>query len=475
MPTAPAAILAVCLAWLIVATIVGLVGGSLEGLFFERFAFGAVQILSTLVIVWRAFTTGGHDRTAWLLIAASFIVWMIADLVSAIRVGDSGDVPVPSISDIGYLTYVVFWTAAFGYMARSRVTNAPLRMLIDGFAATFAAAALCGMLIFQPLLDTSDVISVENLVNLAYPLSAILLLGILVATLAMRQWQFTSTWILLTLSVLAWFVADSYFAISIAAGNYDPEALPNLGWVWAMFFAALAAWQPLRILPVKTIGTVSELILPLVAGVVAIVVMTLAAFVDVSPLVVGLAAASLLCVVLRMAMTIRDNVAMLQISRREALTDPLTGLGNRRALMCDLQVAFGGPEGVQPTQSLMLALLDLNNFKRYNDSLGHGAGDDLLKALSSRLREVLVGSGTGYRIGGDEFCLLIRGNPRQRQATLTAANAALSETTAGLVVSSSYGTVSIPDEATDANTALRLADQRMYSHKSLAGGDPSSK
>jgi GGDEF domain-containing protein len=89
-----------------------------------------------------------------------------------------------------------------------------------------------------------------------------------------------------------------------------------------------------------------------------------------------------------------ENHEPLLASRHEALTDALTGLGNRRGLMADLRDASG---------EVMLALFDLDGFKNYNDSFGHGAGDALLARLGERLAETMDGVGAGYRMGGDEF------------------------------------------------------------------------
>src|SRR5256885_2413326 len=69
-----------------------------------------------------------------------------------------------------------------------------------------------------------------------------------------------------------------------------------------------------------------------------------------------------------------DNRRLLAASRAEALTDPLTGLGNRRALLADLEAAPAAADGDQT----VLALFDLDGFKQYNDSFGHPAGDAVL-------------------------------------------------------------------------------------------------
>ncbi|HXH89343.1 MAG TPA: HD domain-containing phosphohydrolase, partial [Gaiellaceae bacterium] len=135
--------------------------------------------------------------------------------------------------------------------------------------------------------------------------------------------------------------------------------------------------------------------------------------------------------------------------------DPLTGLGNRRKLSADLEAVNG---------NATLVLLDLDGFKAYNDTYGHPAGDALLDRLGAALTGELLGRATAYRMGGDEFCVL---GIAESDATDLARKAsdALCETGEGFHISSSFGTVSLPEEAEDTSAALRLADTRMYAQK----------
>src|ERR671925_1538044 len=94
---------------------------------------------------------------------------------------------------------------------------------------------------------------------------------------------------------------------------------------------------------------------------------------------------------------------MLRTSRDEALTDALTGLGNRRALARTLERLL--PEA-RPERPLVLALFDLDGFKHYNDTFGHPAGDTLLARLGGNLRAYFEPRGRVFRMGGDEFCAL---------------------------------------------------------------------
>jgi diguanylate cyclase (GGDEF)-like protein len=161
--------------------------------------------------------------------------------------------------------------------------------------------------------------------------------------------------------------------------------------------------------------------------------------------------------VARLGLSFRDNLRMLRTTRRLALTDPLTGLGNRRSLLGDLDAALsdGGAN--------VLVLLDLDGFKRYNDAFGHPAGDVLLARLGRKLAATVDGRGRAYRLGGDEFCVLLSGTP-QRDGVAAAAGA-LEEHGDGFEVTCSHGAVELSGEVEDGATALLLADRRLYAVK----------
>jgi diguanylate cyclase (GGDEF)-like protein len=158
----------------------------------------------------------------------------------------------------------------------------------------------------------------------------------------------------------------------------------------------------------------------------------------------------------------RENEKLLDASRVEASTDALTGLGNRRALTEELAAALSS---VETDPELLLAMFDLNGFKQYNDTFGHGAGDALLARLGERLAAVVSSSGSAYRIGGDEFCVLARRTPQAAEGLLAAAAAALGDEGEGWSIDCSYGATWIPSEADTPSDALRNADRRMYSNK----------
>jgi diguanylate cyclase (GGDEF)-like protein len=154
---------------------------------------------------------------------------------------------------------------------------------------------------------------------------------------------------------------------------------------------------------------------------------------------------------------LRDRlVGELRRAENRARTDELTGLPNRRALMDELPAALadGRPH--------RLVLCDLNGFKAFNDTRGHQEGDRLLARLGQRLERLVAGRGRAYRLGGDEFCVLW---PLDAGIALRDVEHALSDHTSRTPVTAAHGEVELPIEASDADTALRIADGRMYARK----------
>jgi diguanylate cyclase (GGDEF)-like protein len=159
----------------------------------------------------------------------------------------------------------------------------------------------------------------------------------------------------------------------------------------------------------------------------------------------------------------RENENLLGLSREEASTDVLTGLGNRRALMDELDAAI--ERHIPKAHELLVAIFDLDGFKQYNDTYGHAAGDALLARLGLRLSTAVGRCGTTYRMGGDEFCMLASCTADAAEGLLDRALLALSDRGEGWEINCSHGGVWVPSEAASAAEALQIADVRMYANK----------
>src|SRR5258708_37450325 len=107
-----------------------------------------------------------------------------------------------------------------------------------------------------------------------------------------------------------------------------------------------------------------------------------------------------------------------RVLREQAYTDPLTKLGNRRALTAELEQRLAGACVSEP---LLLLLFDLDGFKAYNDAFGHLAGDALLARLGSRLADAVSEDGAAYRLRGAGVCAVLVAPSAQDDAALTRA------------------------------------------------------
>jgi two-component system cell cycle response regulator len=429
---------------------------------FDRYVHLAVLLLAAGLIFWRAITAPG-ERLAWALIGAGALAWALGEVYYTIVLWNMSSIPIPSLADGGYLAFPVLAFAGICLLARGRTQRATPTLWADGLAGALAVGAVSAAFVLDEVLRHTSGHPLEVITNLAYPVTDLVLLGACVAVIALRGWRADRTWALIAGGVLVFWVADSLYLVETALGTYTPGGVFDIGWWLGLLLIALGAWQPPPA-PRRGPATEKGWLIALPVGFASLAAGVLAyGSLRVAPLnlgAVGLALAALAAVGLRLVITFRGSLRLLRAVRAESLTDALTGLPNRRALTQALesQLAIPGAPGV-------LALYDLDGFKRYNDFFGHQAGDELLTRLGQTLATRLGSQGRAFRMGGDEFCVLVSGEPSTSLVLLEDGARALCEHGDGFAVSSSWGVVSLPDEADTPEGALRIADQRMYAHK----------
>jgi diguanylate cyclase (GGDEF)-like protein/PAS domain S-box-containing protein len=155
--------------------------------------------------------------------------------------------------------------------------------------------------------------------------------------------------------------------------------------------------------------------------------------------------------------------------------DPLTGLDNRLSLNLRLDQLLAQTRRAQGTAAVMF--LDLDHFKKINDTHGHATGDQLLVAVADRLRDLLREVDTIARLGGDEFIVVTSGSVTPAEAGQIALRivSALAEPfqLSGKTIHSgtSVGVAMFPPDGHDSATLLRHADTAMYAAKSQGRGN----
>ena len=176
------------------------------------------------------------------------------------------------------------------------------------------------------------------------------------------------------------------------------------------------------------------------------------------------------------------RIAALAVERKQADDrmhfmanhDPLTGLANR-ALLND-RLAQAALYARRYDRRFTVAFIDVDDFKSVNDTLGHDAGDQLLKIIADRIVHSFRATDTVARLGGDEFVVLLTDQPKD----LDAVPAALEKLTAAiaqpvhlggrrLAVTCSVGAANYPNDGTDFAALLAVADAAMYRVKKIGG------
>jgi two-component system, cell cycle response regulator len=444
-------------------TLGGVGGASRDGLF-DRGIYGVLMGGAALTVLARGVLVRAQ-RAAWLTMGAGLVCWCLGDLCYALFAEGSrvagGDV---TPADGLYLVFYPCCYVALVLLVGAHVRELRIGMWLDGLIGGLAAAAVGAAAILPPILDRAHGDTASLAVALAYPIGDLLLLIFAIGALGITGWRPGRVWLLVAASMLVSATADSAYLYLTATNSYVVGDWVQALWPTSTALLAIAAWSPW---PRPTRRRVEDWRLVSVPA--CSLLAALGVFVygnihrQLTPLALALAIATVLAVCVQLMMTVRENIAMLVGSRRLALTDPLTGLGNRRQLMEDLHVAC---RRAGTGESWELVLYDLNGFKRYNDTFGHPAGDALLARLSDKLQRIVAPQGTAYRMGGDEFCVLFRGGAGPTDAALVQASvAALSERGPGFSIGASHGVVSIAPRGSDPASILQLADQRLYRRK----------
>jgi diguanylate cyclase (GGDEF)-like protein len=148
-----------------------------------------------------------------------------------------------------------------------------------------------------------------------------------------------------------------------------------------------------------------------------------------------------------------------------AVTDPLTGLYNRRLFSETFEKELN--RGRRYGSPLGLVVLDLHRFKEVNDKHGHPRGDEVLRAAAATLKKALRTSDSAFRIGGDEFALLLPQTDAEQALALsrrveTVFAEMLKPLQLTVGVSMDHGVATFPQDGEQADQLIRVADERLY-------------
>ncbi|MFC3993324.1 diguanylate cyclase [Actinoplanes siamensis] len=437
--------------------------------FFARWIYDLFLVGPCVIMLARC-VLRAEERAAWIALTAGLTSWTIGQVYYSVAIYPSDDPPYPSFAELGFLLFFVGASAGLVLLLRGRAGDGGRRAWLDGVIGALSLTAVGAAVVFPPVLASMGQGAFAVAVTLAFPIADLSLIGLIGAAMIASG---VRTWWPIAAGMGLFLTADVIFFAEVGDSNLVTVALYTITtvlWPWGAMIFAWGAWRPSRADRVQRSAGRWTIAPPIGFAVVALALLVSANYRPINTFCVVLAASCLVALIVRLARTFGDNLKMLAASRSEALTDALTGLANRRQLVDDLDRAFARAK--EDDRSYILAFFDLDGFKYYNDTFGHLAGDDLLQRLGEKLRLAMRGRGLSYRLGGDEFCVLIDAADDEAFAFLAEAAGALTETGEGFTVGCSYGSIVLPREADRRDVAMRIADQRMYGNKSSRRPSP---
>ena len=466
-------VLALQLALFSASTVPGVRSGSGFVVWLDGWLQGAIYVTAAaLAVVVAGLRT--QARLVWSLVAVALALRAAAFAVYLGHLRFQRPPPVPSIADAGWLGMCLVLLAALVALGASRLRRLSLSLLLDALVGALAVTAVATGLLWDTLhrVAAPGQTTAAIATNLAYPVLDIALLIVVVAMLYSFDLKPPVPVWWLAAGIAGFAVNDAIFLYLVVQGRFHP-GLPIAA--LSAVSTAVIAWS--GVVHDRVVDTASRrdavprIAVPALSALACLAVLVYAAPRDVPALSVVAAAAGLLAAMVRASVSFQELRAVAQV-RREARTDELTGLANRRAF----NEAFSATlRHRDPQDRLALLILDLDNFKDVNDTLGHHYGDELLTLVAPRLQHALRSGDRIARIGGDEFAVLLPGAgsglavqvaERLRAGLRRPVSLAGQE----LVVTGSIGIAVFPDHGTDPAELLRHADLAMYDAKNTRSG-----
>jgi diguanylate cyclase (GGDEF)-like protein len=423
--------------------------------------------------IWRARRTTGRYRASWSLVGAGCAAWAAGEAIWCyyeLLIGR--ETPFPSLADAGFLLFPVL--ALAGLLTRPSAAFAGqgrIRLCLDAALVSASLFLISWITALGQVYRAGADSHFAAVVSLAYPVSDLVLVTVAVVVVSYARTGYRTGLMTIVAGLVCLSVADSGFAYLTAIGRYGAVNFIDAGWVAGFLIIAVAAVVDHTVYDdtVTALAPRTALLLPYLPATTAIAIILHQMSIKRLDATTAWAATLLaLAMVSRQVLVLLDNRTLMSRISHQALHDVLTGLANR-ALFSD-RLTHALELHRRDMRTVTVLLLDLDDFKTVNDTLGHPCGDELLVRVSERILATVRTGDTVARLGGDEFAILMEDGGE----TLDTANRLLRSLAqpvaiAGLQLSvqASIGVASLTtgEEPVDATDMLKRADLAMYAAK----------
>ncbi len=348
---------------------------------------------------------------------------------------------------------------------------------LDGLVAGLGAAAVCAAFAFHDIVHAAGGSALSAATNLVYPVGDLLLLSLVIGGTVLLSGRGTTPWFLLAAGICLNVFGDTFnlFSNGIGASRIGAD-FNAFAWPASIVIMSMSVWLKPRTLDPMREQRTAGFVLPSIAAVAGLAILVSGTVHPVTRVALGLATATVVVVGLRLALSARDLRLVTEERHRQAQTDELTGLGNRRHLLHVVDTYFSDfNDPWTKERTLAFLYIDLNHFKEINDSFGHPAGDELLRQLGPRLMRAVPHTGSVFRLGGDELAVLLvdvdaEGAARVAESILEEVVKPFDLQKMSANVGASIGIALSPQDATEGIGLMWCADTAMYRAK--LGGVP---
>ena len=433
----------------------------------------AFEVVVSALCIARAF--GAHRRRAVpLLLGLGILSWSMGDTLLTAQSAGGGSPPIPSISDLFWLGFYPIVYVAMVLLMRRHIKKLGPATWLDGAVAGLGAAAVCACFAFNAILHTvgGSATALTVATDLAYPIGDVLLLILAVGGTALISGRKHPQWLLLAAAVAINAAGDTFNLFATSGSTSHLGTIVNgIAWPTSILLISMSVWMRPGHFNLVAAQRTAGFLLPGLGACAGLAILLVDTLHRVTPAAIGLATATLVMVGLRLGMSVRRLRSLTEKRHRQAITDELTGLGNRRHLFYLLNAFFADhADAATEERHLSLLYIDLDHFKEINDSFGHAAGDTILRQLGPRLASSLRATDVLVRVGGDELAVvMLDTDPEFATGVAQRLIAKLEEPFAiqavSVRISASIGIAFAPTDATDSTELLRCADLAMYRAK----------